>query len=179
MNRKVGVFRTGPELEQALGELESLQAEIQRVGLRCRAPGLNPELTAAIRIEGMLKLARITTLGALERTESRGAHSRTDHPTRDDARWLNRTLARWSPDAGGPLLRYEPVGLIDLPPGDRGYGQSLQRPMERSIERYNADVPAEMARAGSLPTREPMGSRLRWGAWQGYDNRPIRPERNE
>ncbi len=179
MNRKVGVFRAGSELEQALDELESLQRELQHVGLRCRAPGLNPELTAAIRIEGMLKLARITTLGALERTESRGAHSRTDHPERDDAHWLNRTLARWSQDAGGPSLRYEPVGLIDLPPGDRGYGQSLQKPMERSIDGYNADVPAAMAQAGSLPTRDPMGSRMRWGAWRGHENRPIRPERNE
>jgi len=179
MNLKVGVFRTGSELEQALSELEALHREIARVGLRCRAPGLNPELTAALRIEGMVKLARITTLGALERTESRGAHSRTDHPARDDGRWLNRTLARWSQDANAPVLRYEPVGLIDLPPGDRGYGQSLQKPMELSIESYNAEVKSAMTEAGSLPTREPMGSRMQWGAWRGHEDRPIRPERNE
>jgi fumarate reductase flavoprotein subunit len=179
MNRKVGVFRTGSELEQALSELEALHREIARVGLRCRAPGLNPELTAALRIEGMVKLARITTLGALERTESRGAHSRTDHPTRDDARWLNRTLARWSQDANAPVLRYEPVGLLDLPPGNRGYGQSQQKSMEISIESYNATVKDSMAEAGSLPTAEPMGSRMQWGAWRNYEDRPIRPERNE
>ncbi len=179
MNRKVGVFRTGSELEQALSELEALHREISRVGLRCRVPGLNPELTAALRIEGMVKLARITTLGALERTESRGAHSRTDHPARDDARWLNRTLARWSQDANAPELRYEPVGLLDLPPGNRGYGQSLQKSMELSIESYNATVEDAMTEAGSLPTAEPMGSRMHWGAWRNYEDRPIRPERNE
>jgi fumarate reductase flavoprotein subunit len=179
MNRKVGVFRTGSELEQAMAELEALHREIGRVGLRCRAPGLNPELTAALRIEGMIKLARITTLGALERTESRGAHSRTDHPARDDAHWLNRTLARWSQDANAPVLRYEPVGLIDLPPGNRGYGQSSQKPMELSIESYNATVESAMSEAGSLPTVEPMGSRMQWGAWRNYEDRPTRPERNE
>ncbi len=179
MNRKVGVFRNGSELEQALMELETEREKIARVGLRCRAPGSNPELAAALRIEGMLKLALITTRAALERTESRGAHCRTDHPTRDDARWLNRTLARWPQDAKSPVLSYEPVGLIDLPPGDRGYGQSLQRPMEQSIETYNTDVPAAMRRHGALPTSEAMGTRMRWGAWRSHEKRPIQPERNE
>lgn len=179
LNRKVGVFRNGDELEAAVAELDEAQRRIAAVGLRTRAGGLNPELTAALRIEGMVRLARITALGALERTESRGAHSRTDHPTRDDHLWLNRTLARWSSETDAPVLDYEPVGLIDLPPGDRGYGQSLQKPMETSIDAYNAEVPAAMRAAGSLPTREPMGSQMLWGAWKGHEDRPMRPERNE
>ena len=77
------------------------------------------------------------------------------------------------------MLRYEPVGLLDLPPGDRGYGLSAQKPMDESLERYNQDVPVRMREQGSLPTVEPMGSRMLWGAWQGHENRPMRPERNE
>jgi hypothetical protein len=77
------------------------------------------------------------------------------------------------------VLRYEPVGLLDLPPGNRGYGQSQQKSMEISIESYNATVKDSMAEAGSLPTAEPMGSRMQWGAWRNYEDRPIRPERNE
>ncbi|HKK53634.1 MAG TPA: FAD-binding protein, partial [Myxococcota bacterium] len=179
LNRKVGVFRSGDELESAVAELESELARIARVGLRSRGPGLNPELTAAFRIEGMTRLALVTAIGALERTESRGAHSRTDHPARDDSRWLSRTLVRWPLGSERPAFRYEPVGLLDLPPGDRGYGKSAQKPMDRSLETYNADAPAAMRREGSLPTREPMGSRMRWGHWQGYEDRPMRPERNE
>jgi fumarate reductase flavoprotein subunit len=179
LNRKVGVFRNGPELESAIEELWAAHSRIAQVGLRTQAGGLNPELTAALRIEGMTKLALITAIGALERTESRGAHSRTDHPTRDDAAWLNRTLARWSSDEPAPRLSYEPVGLIDLPPGDRGYGKSLQKPMESSLEHYNETVPAAMRNEGSLPTQEPMGSQMLWGAWKGFENRPMRPERNE
>ncbi len=179
LNRQVGVFRSGPELEEAVAALRVELSRIGEIGLRCRAPGLNPELTAALRIEGMTRLALITAQGALEREESRGAHCRTDHPARDDGAWLNRTLARWSAESNAPELRYEPVGLIDLPPGDRGYGHSAQKPMDRSIERYNADAPPGMRSEGMLPTREPIGSRMLWGAWQGHENRPIRPERNE
>ena len=179
LNEKVGVFRTGDELEVAVKELEAAQHDIARVGLRGSGPGVDPELTAAMRIEGMVRLARITAQGALERTESRGAHARTDHPTRDDAHWLNRTLARWDSDSDAPQLTYEPVGLLDLPPGDRGYGKTLQKSMEVSLERYNQRAPGEMAEHGSLPTDEPMGARMLWGAWQGHEDRPTRPERNE
>jgi len=58
------------------------------------------------------------------RTESRGAHYREDHPARNDAKWLSRTLASWSGDATLPTLRYEALDVtkMELPPGWRGYG---------------------------------------------------------
>ncbi len=179
LNQKVGVFRNGPELESAVADLRVIQQRIANVGLRSRVGGLNPELTAALRIEGMTRLALITAEGAQARTESRGAHSRTDYPTRDDSRWLNRTLARWSSAKNAPELRYEPVGLLDLPPGDRGYGKSEQEPMKESVEQHNEGVVDGMRDEGYLPTAEPMGSRMQWGAWRGHENMPMRPERNE
>ncbi len=179
LNRQVGVFRDGDELEQAVAALRLELSKIAQVGLRTRAGGLNPELTAAMRIEGMTKLALITAIGALERTESRGAHCRTDHPARDDASWLNRTLARWPRGALCPVLSYEPVGLLDLPPGDRGYGMSAQKHMESPIEVYNEGVVEGMRREGALEPSEPIGSQMQWGAWKGRENRPVRPERNE
>ncbi|MBP9590748.1 MAG: hypothetical protein KBE42_01695, partial [Steroidobacteraceae bacterium] len=63
--------------------------------------------------------------GALARTESRGAHFREDHPARDDAQWLKRTLASWPcSDDTLPTLAYEPIDVMgmELPPGWRGYG---------------------------------------------------------
>jgi fumarate reductase flavoprotein subunit len=63
--------------------------------------------------------------GALTRTESRGAHYREDHPHRDDARWLKRTLATWPRENDTlPSLAYEPIDVMamELPPGWRGYG---------------------------------------------------------
>jgi fumarate reductase flavoprotein subunit len=179
MLTRVGVFRTGGELEQAIATLRGLRAELDRAVLRARGTGTNPELTLALRLRGMLRLAAVTAVGALARTESRGAHTRTDHPARDDARWLNRTLARWSADAAEPRLAYEPVGLLDLPPGDRGYGRGDRVELPESIATYNERVAKEQQRAGALETAEPLGTRMRWGAWHAHAGAPPAPQRSE
>jgi fumarate reductase flavoprotein subunit len=124
MSAKVGIFRTGKDLAQAVDELQRLLAKSRNIGLRRNAPGANPELVTAYRTKKMLKLALCVAHGALMRTESRGAHYREDFPARNDARWLSRTLASWSGDATLPTLRYEPLNVakMELPPGWRGYG---------------------------------------------------------
>jgi fumarate reductase flavoprotein subunit len=104
--------------------------------------------------------------GALARTESRGAHFRTDFPLRNDRDWLNRTLVRWGRDECEPAFSYEPTGILDLPPGHRGYGADERIEMTQSLDDYNRDVVAEQAGHGRLDTYEEMGSRLRRGAWQ-------------
>ncbi len=165
MIEKVGIFRSGNELARAVDELSALLADCGRAVLRSKAPGMNPELTFALRLEGMLRLAKVTAMGALARTESRGAHYRTDFPLRDDANWLKRTLVRWPVDAEEPEFSYEPVGLIDLPPGHRGYGSDERIAFDRSVGDYNAGVAQAQAANGRLDTREPVGSRVRWREW--------------
>ncbi len=166
MMNRVGIFRTGDELATAVAELQALRAACDKAVLRCKAPGMNPELTFALRLTNMLRLAQITAMGALLRTESRGAHYRSDYPLRNDAEWLNRTLVRWPAGAAEPTFTYEPVGLIDLPPGHRGYGSDERIGMERSIAQYNDGVAGEQSRHGRLETREAPGSRMRWKAWE-------------
>ena len=125
MTAKVGIFRTGKDLEQAVGALQKLLARSRRIGLRSRSPGANPELATAYRVPLMLKLALCIAHGALVRTESRGAHFREDYPRRDDAAWLKRTLATWRSDSDTlPSLAYEALDVkrMELPPGWRGYG---------------------------------------------------------
>jgi len=165
MMRKVGIFRNGDDLIEAVERLRELLDESANVGLRSKGPGMNPELSFAMRLPGMLRLALCVAEGALAREESRGAHHRSDFPKRDDARWLNRTLARWSKGARAPSLSYEPVGLIDLPPGGRGYGDSAHVDMATSLDEYNASVADLQAEAGRAQTAEPLGSRLRPGDW--------------
>lgn len=162
---KVGIFRTGEELSMAVDELKQLLADCGRTVLRSKAPGMNPELTFALRIKGMLRLALVTAMGALARTESRGAHFRRDYPKRDDANWLNRTLARWPVGASEPTFSYEPVGLIDLPPGGRGYGKADRIDMKQSVEVYNAAVADLQRQHGRFETRRPQGSEMRWRDW--------------
>jgi fumarate reductase flavoprotein subunit len=125
MSAKVGIFRTGTVLEEAVDELQQLLLRSRNIGLRCKAHGANPELVTAYRVQKMLKLALCVAYGALQRTESRGAHFREDFPRRDDARWLNRTLALWKSESDTlPSLSYEQLDVMkmELPPGWRGYG---------------------------------------------------------
>jgi fumarate reductase flavoprotein subunit len=125
MTSKVGIFRNGKDLQGAVDELQQLLLRSRRIGLRSHDPGPNPELVTAYRVQKMLKLALCVAHGALQRTESRGAHYREDYPRRDDATWLRRTLARWGSDSDTlPTLAYEPLDVMamELPPGWRGYG---------------------------------------------------------
>lgn len=149
---KVGIFRTGEDLASAVDELKQLLASCDKVVLRSRAPGMNPELTFALRIGNMVRLSLITAMGALARTESRGAHFRLDYPLRNDAEWLNRTLVRWPESAREPEIAYEPVGKLDVPPGHRGYGADERIEMQQTVEDYNAGVEAGQAAQGRLPT---------------------------
>ena len=162
----VHIFRTGEGLEKATTGLQKLVKRVENVKVRSKAPGMNPELSFALRIEGMAKQALLIAQGALNRKESRGAHSREDYPARDDIKWLNRTLARWPDSHGEPVFEYEPVGVLDLPPGDRGYGGGQQISMEITVEEYNSRVDEEQKAKGRLDPVEPTGTRLPKEAWK-------------
>jgi fumarate reductase flavoprotein subunit len=151
---KVGIFRTGEDLESAVTDLKELLATCDDIVLRSKVPGMNPELTFALRIKSMVRLSLITAMGALARTESRGAHYRMDYPLRDDAKWLSRTLARWPESSNVPEFSYEPVGQLDVPPGHRGYGSDERIEMEQSIEDYNQQVEKAQTEQGKLPTED-------------------------
>jgi fumarate reductase flavoprotein subunit len=165
MMNSVGIFREGGELQLAVDRLQGLLRETRTAVLRSKVPGMNPELSFALRLEGMLKLAICAATGALAREESRGAHHRTDFPKRDDATWLKRTLARWPADQDEPVLSYEPVGLLDLPPGDRGYGMAERTEMTSQIGAYNESVLPLQSGEGRIDTVQALGSRMQWGRW--------------
>ncbi|HTM09226.1 MAG TPA: fumarate reductase flavoprotein subunit [Verrucomicrobiae bacterium] len=125
MTDKVGIFRNGKKLEEAVDQLQKLIVRSRNIGVRYKARGANPELVTAYRVQKMLKLALSVAYGALTRTESRGAHFREDFPRRDDAQWLKRTLATWKSESDTlPTLAYEQLDVtkMELPPGWRGYG---------------------------------------------------------
>lgn len=123
MTGKVGLFRDGEGLRVAVDELADLLRRSRRVAVPGGA-GANPALVLGYRLPRMLKVALTIALGALARTESRGAHFREDFPARDDRHWLKRTLAWWPDGADLPALDYEALDIprMELPPGSRGYG---------------------------------------------------------
>ena len=128
----VGIFRNGPDLQKAVDQLSVMYERAQKVGLRSASLGANPELGFALKVKGYARLALCVAYGALMRTESRGAHTREDHPERNDRDWLKRTLAYWKSDADTmPTLEYEANSTVwEMPPGERGYGVSKIIPTE-------------------------------------------------
>jgi succinate dehydrogenase / fumarate reductase, flavoprotein subunit len=95
MQRLVGIFRTEDDLKEAireLGELRRRWGEIRVTGGRA----FNPGWDLAFEIGNLLTVSEAITRSALQRRESRGAHSRLDYPEPDDATWgrLNSVVAR-------------------------------------------------------------------------------------
>lgn len=129
---KVGIFRNGKDLQEAVEGIQALYERASKVGLRSTCAGVNPELAVALRLKGTLRLGLCIAYGALMRTESRGAHAREDYPERNDRDWLKRTLAYWKSEKDTlPTLEYEkPSKVWELPPGERGYGVSQIIPSE-------------------------------------------------
>ncbi|MCG8634237.1 MAG: fumarate reductase flavoprotein subunit, partial [Desulfobacterales bacterium] len=125
MMDKVGIFRNGEDLEQAVEELKLLNQRARKIALRNRISSSNPELVEAIRVPKMIKLAQCVAYGAQLRTESRGAHAREDFPERNDRDWLKRTLTTWKDESADlPEVTYEDLDVMkmEMPPGSRGYG---------------------------------------------------------
>ncbi|GAB7022728.1 fumarate reductase flavoprotein subunit [Salidesulfovibrio brasiliensis] len=125
LHKGANIFRTEEGLQECVDSLQKVLERARTVGLRTNGIGANPELAAALKIEGQVKLALMIAYGALQRTESRGSHNREDYPARNDRDWLVRTLAYWkNTDDMLPTLEYEPATkTVEIPPGDRGYGK--------------------------------------------------------
>jgi succinate dehydrogenase / fumarate reductase flavoprotein subunit len=114
-----GVFREDSMMRQGLAILRRLKERCAVIGLRNAGGVFNLDLMRTLELEGMVDLALCVAEGALARTESRGSHARTDHPARDDERWLRHTMAYYTPE--GPRLEYEPVALGTFEPQERKY----------------------------------------------------------
>ena len=119
MKDHFGVFREEKQMREGLERLLALKERCATIGLRHAGGVFNLDLIRTLELEGMVDLALAVAAGAVARTESRGSHSRTDYPARDDAAWLKHTMAHYTP--GGPRLDYRPVTLGTFEPQERKY----------------------------------------------------------
>jgi len=113
MYRQAGIIRSGEDLRQGRETVRTLR---RRAG-QMRTPGApSPTfgLLRALETEAMVELAEVIVESALLRTESRGAHYRTDFPHVDNSQWLKNIVARRAPE--GPVLHTVPVELKYLSP---------------------------------------------------------------
>jgi fumarate reductase flavoprotein subunit len=99
-----------------------LQERLHDVALDDHSRTFNTELTAALELSFMLDVAEAIVQCALRRTESRGAHQRTDFPARDDEKFLAHSLVLRQTD-GKSWVEYLPVTITRWPPAERVYGR--------------------------------------------------------
>ncbi len=119
METHVGIFRDASGILQARGQLARFKERLPEAIVDDSSRVFNTELIAALELEFMLNVADSVAYSALMREESRGAHYRTDFPTRDDKRFLLHQLVSYSP--GGPIIEHLGVKITKWQPADRRY----------------------------------------------------------
>lgn len=122
MEGNAGIYRSGDSLAAAVDTLQELKERLPKVTLDDSSQTFNTELPAYLELSGMLDVAECIVVSALRREESRGAHQRTDHPRRDDERYLAHSHATRAAD-GSCHIDYQPVTITRWPTGERVYGR--------------------------------------------------------
>jgi succinate dehydrogenase / fumarate reductase flavoprotein subunit len=123
MTNNCGIFRDEERLKTAMRDIKQLQERFKSARVMDKSSRFNTDLLIALETEHLLTFSELIVAGALVRTESRGAHSRTDFPKRDDKDWLKHTLAYKAEPGEPPTLSYKPVNIDweKYPPQERKY----------------------------------------------------------
>ncbi|MBX3288093.1 MAG: succinate dehydrogenase flavoprotein subunit [Acidobacteria bacterium] len=119
MTDNVTVVRYNDRLKATDEKILELQERFQNISINDSNLWATQAVPHARQLWNMLQLARVITLGALNRDESRGAHYKPDFPDRDDENFLKTTIAEYS--AESPILSYEPVDISLVEPRKRDY----------------------------------------------------------
>ncbi|GAW92812.1 succinate dehydrogenase flavoprotein subunit [Calderihabitans maritimus] len=129
MNTNVTVVRYNKKLQETDNKIQELMERYKKINVFDRSSWCNEAVIFTRQLWGMLQLARVITLGALNRNESRGAHYKPEYPERDDVNWLKTTKARYTVD--GPEFSYEDVDIRYFKPKPRRYDVELEEVAKR------------------------------------------------
>jgi succinate dehydrogenase / fumarate reductase flavoprotein subunit len=116
---KMGIFRTGEQLEELNADLAALSDEYGRAWVGNSQSVYNSAFTHYVEVGNIIQLARSAALAALHRLESRGAHTRRDFPKRNDETFLQHSLVNLK--EGRFSLAYRPVVMGKYQPEVRKY----------------------------------------------------------
>ncbi|GCA75958.1 fumarate reductase flavoprotein subunit [Microcystis aeruginosa NIES-2520] len=119
MTQHCGVFRTEATMREGIKQIGELKRQYEQIYLDDKGDCWNTELIEAWELQSLMVVGEIILTSALNRQESRGAHSREDFPQRDDQNFLQHTLAYYSPS--GIDIDYMPVVIQDFTPVERKY----------------------------------------------------------
>jgi succinate dehydrogenase / fumarate reductase, flavoprotein subunit len=119
MDEKAYVYRTESYLVEGLKKIRQLKS-LSWKHVDDHAKEYNTNFLNVMEIDSMLRIAEVVLVGALNRRESRGAHSRIDYKDRDDNNFLKHTLAYYNDD-GEPKMSWHPVTFTRYAPAERRY----------------------------------------------------------
>jgi len=119
MDKNVGVFRDGENLEKSAKGIRELTERYDKIKISDKSRIYNTDLITAIELKTMLLLSKMVVMGAINRKESRGAHSRRDYPKRDDENFLKHTIFRKKDEE--IEIDYSPVNITMWKPVERKY----------------------------------------------------------
>ena len=120
MKEHFGVFRDENGMREGIAKIEAVKKRAESVYVADKTKTFNTNLLFTLELGFMLECAESIAVSAADRTESRGAHTRTDMPERDDENWLKHIMVSKSPD-GGHELNYKEVVITDWEPVVRQY----------------------------------------------------------
>lgn len=121
MTDNVTVVRENKKLLATDEKIQELMERYKRININDTAKWSNQSTFFTRQLWNMLQLARVITLGAYHRDESRGAHYKPEFPERNDEEWLKTTKAKFNPEKNGPDFEYEPVDVSLIKPRKRDY----------------------------------------------------------
>ena len=119
MTNNCNVFRDKANLEQALMQIRQLEKRCLNLGVMNKSRIFNYELQEALELSNMLRIAEVIVFSALQRKESRGAHSRSDYPERNDEEYLKHTFVNETP--AGLKESNKQVAISKFAPEKRRY----------------------------------------------------------
>jgi fumarate reductase flavoprotein subunit len=119
MEEGAGIYRDEQNMQKTCNTLRAVRERFKDITIEDRESTFNTEIMNALELDFMLDVAETIANSALKRKESRGSHTRTDFPKRDDANFLKHTLACRTPD--GPRIEYLPVTITRWQPEERKY----------------------------------------------------------
>ncbi|MGC4376183.1 succinate dehydrogenase flavoprotein subunit [Fictibacillus sp. Mic-4] len=126
MTDNVTVVRYNDKLLKTDEKIQELMERYQKININDTAKWSNQGAAFTRQLWNMLQLARVITLGAYNRNESRGAHYKPEFPERNDEEWLKTTKAKFNPAKNGPDFEYEEVDIQYIKPRVRDYSKKSE-----------------------------------------------------
>ncbi|MEI4790168.1 succinate dehydrogenase flavoprotein subunit [Bacillus sp. FJAT-53060] len=123
MTDNVTVVRYNDKLLKTDQKIEELMERYKHININDTASWSNQGAAFTRQLDNMLQLARVITIGAYNRNESRGAHYKPEFPERNDDEFLKTTMATFKGKNQKPAFHYEDVDVSLIAPRKRDYSK--------------------------------------------------------